>query len=35
MGPTGVYSCLIPDAGNIVRTLNIGIYPRISEGEYS
>ena len=24
--PNGVYTCVIPDAGNILRTLHIGIY---------
>jgi hypothetical protein len=26
VGPTGVYTCLIPDAGNVLRTINIGLY---------
>ena len=25
VGPTGVYTCVIPDAGNILRTLYIGV----------
>ena len=29
VGPTGIYTCAIPDAGNIVRTLVIGIYSTI------
>ena len=24
-GPTGVYMCLIPDAGNVLRTLSINV----------
>jgi hypothetical protein len=26
VGPTGVYTCLIPDARNVLRTLSIGLY---------
>jgi hypothetical protein len=26
VGPTGVYTCVIPDAGNDLRTLSIGLY---------
>ncbi len=26
MGPTGVYTCLIPDARGVLRTLYIGVY---------
>ena len=26
VGPTGVYTCLIPDARNILRTFYIGVY---------
>ena len=26
VGPTGVYTCVVPDAGNVNRTLYIGLY---------
>jgi hypothetical protein len=32
--PTGVYTCLIPDGRNVVRTLYIGLYDSNSTGEY-
>ena len=31
--PTGVYRCLIPDAGDVLRNLYIGIYDDPSTGE--
>ena len=31
--PTGVYRCLIPDAGDVLRNLYIGIYDDPSAGE--
>ena len=26
VGPTGVYRCLVPNAGNVARTLSAGLY---------
>jgi hypothetical protein len=26
VGPTGVHTCVVPDAGNILRTLTVGLY---------
>ena len=33
VGPTGVYTCLIPDAGNMLRILYLGIYNSVAESE--
>ena len=35
VGPTGVYTCVIPDAGNVPRTLFIGVYNNASDSEFS
>ena len=32
VGPTGVYTCLIPDSSNSSRNVYIGVYTRSSEG---
>jgi hypothetical protein len=32
VGPTGVYTCLIPDAQDILRTLLIAVYDAVSGG---
>ena len=34
VGPTGVYTCLIPDAGNVVRTLYVGVDDDITDSEF-
>ena len=33
VGPTGVYTCVIPDARNVPRNLYIGIYDNPSSGD--
>ena len=33
VGPTGVYTCVIPDAGNNNRTLYIGLYDNAADSE--
>jgi hypothetical protein len=32
VGQPGVYTCVIPDAGNVLQNLFIGIYDNVSEG---
>ena len=32
VGPTGIYTCVVPDAGNINRTLYIGVYGSEDQG---
>lgn len=34
VAPTGIYTCLVPDANNIIRTLYIGIYGSVNAGEF-
>jgi hypothetical protein len=34
VGPTGVYTCEIPDARNVLRNVQIGLYNNPSEGEF-
>ena len=34
MGPTGIYTCEILDAGRILQTLYIGVYISESQGTY-
>jgi hypothetical protein len=34
VGPTGVYTCLIPDAENVLRTPSIGLYGAGGGGLY-
>ena len=34
VGPTGVYTCLIPDARNVVRTLYVGVDDDITDSEF-
>ena len=33
MGPTGVYTCMLPDDGNVPRTSFIGLYNNASDSE--
>ena len=33
VGPTGVYTCIIPDTGNNNRTLYIGLYDNATDSE--
>ena len=33
VGPTGVYICVVPDAGNIQRPMYIGLYNNINDSE--
>ena len=34
VGPTGVYTCMIPDAANVPKTLYIGLYDNIVDSEW-
>jgi hypothetical protein len=33
-GPTGIYTCVIPDRRNVLRTLYIGLYDDVTSGEF-
>ena len=33
VGPTGVYTCLIPDEGDVLMTLYVGVYSDAAGGE--
>ena len=33
-GPTGIYTCVIPNVGDVLMTLYVGIYDDITESEF-
>ena len=35
VGPTGVYTCVIPDAGNVLRTLYIGVWNNDTDSKFN